>query len=147
MEKLYINKEQFSDLLNLHYGVFHPLKNFVNEKAFKSILQSKKINKKFFPFPIYFGLSKEKYKKYKYKKLLNIYYKKKNIEIIKINNFFKIKNELFGKKLFGVNYKKHPYYNKFLKENFAFIDFSYKKLNKKNLNHKNFELHKNLKKN
>ena len=77
MDKLYINKEQFSDLLNLHYGVFHPLKKFVNEKAFKSILLSNKINKKFFPFPIYFGVSEEKYKKYKYKKHLNIYYKKK----------------------------------------------------------------------
>ena len=145
MDKLYINKEQFSDLLNLHYGVFHPLKKFVNEKAFKSILLSNKINKKFFPFPIYFGVSEEKYKKYKYKKHLNIYYKKKDIGIIKINNFFKIKNELFGKKLFGVNYKKHPYYIKFLKENFAFIDFSYKKLNKINLNHKNFESPQKLK--
>lgn len=146
MKKLYINKEQFSDLLNLHYGVFYPLKNFVNEKNFKKILLSNKIDKDFFPFPIYLGVSKKLYEKYKYQKFLNIYYKKKDIGIININKFFKIKNELFGKKLFGLNYTKHPFYNKFLKENFAFIDFSYKKLNKKSLTHKNFESPQKFKK-
>ena len=50
MDKFYISKEQFSDLLNLYYGVFHPLKNFVNEKTFKSILLSKKLTKNFFLF-------------------------------------------------------------------------------------------------
>ena len=48
-----------------------------------------------------------------------------------------IKPSIFGKQLFGKNYKNHPYYKKFKKENFAFIDFKYEKLIK-NLKDKNF---------
>lgn len=58
MINISINKEQFSDLLNLYYGVFYPLKNFVNYKQFNSILTSQKINNKFFPFPIFLVLIK-----------------------------------------------------------------------------------------
>ena len=49
MLSLSINKNQFSDILNLNYGVFLPLKHFVNEKNFKNIL-IKKIESKFFQF-------------------------------------------------------------------------------------------------
>ena len=64
MNKLFINKEQFSDLLNLYYGVFNPLKNFVNKKSFKNILLRKRIGKKFFPIPVYLGITEDTYKKY-----------------------------------------------------------------------------------
>ena len=47
MLSLSINQNQFSDLLNLNYGVFLPLKNFVNEKNFKNILIKKKIDNNF----------------------------------------------------------------------------------------------------
>jgi len=58
MINLSITKEQLSDLLNLHHQVFYPLKHFVNYKQFKSILFSKKIDDKFFPLPIFFGIDK-----------------------------------------------------------------------------------------
>ena len=59
MLSLQINKNQFSDLLNLNHGVFLPLKNFVNEKNFKNILIKKKIGNNFFPIPIFFWCKKK----------------------------------------------------------------------------------------
>ena len=146
MIKLSLSKEQLSDLLNLYYGVFHPLKHFVNEKQFKNILLKKRIGNKFFPIPIYFGVNKIKYNKIKNKKYCNLYYKKKILASIEIKKFFKIDHKLFGIKIFGINFRKHPYFQKFVKENFIFIDFNFIKLNKSNLNDKSFISPENLSK-
>ena len=146
MITLSINKKQFSDLLNLYYGVFYPLKHFVNEKKFKSILLSKKLENKFFPFPIYLGINKENYHELKNEKYLKISYKRKFLGIIKIKNFFKIDSNTFGKKIFGSDFKKHPYFKKYITENFAFIDFKYEKINKTNMKHKNFIIPNSFKK-
>ena len=76
MTNISINKEQFSDLLNLHYGVFYPLKNFVNYSQFKNILFAQKINNKFFPFPIFFGINKINFQKVQKGQHLKLFYKK-----------------------------------------------------------------------
>jgi len=146
MVNLQINRNQFSDLLNLHNGVFFPLKHFVNEVDFKNILSKKKVNKSFFPIPIFFGVNKKNYNKINNLSYVKIFYKKKYLALIRIKSFFMIKSYIFGKQLFGKNYKKHPYYKKFKKENFAFIDFKYEKLVKKNLKNKNFLSPENFKK-
>ena len=52
MEKININKNQFSDLLNLINNVFFPLKKFVNQKEFNEILK-----RKYMMLPIQFNLT------------------------------------------------------------------------------------------
>ena len=52
MDKIDINQNQFSDLINLLNGVFFPLKNFVTKEEFLEIINNKKIKNKFFPLPI-----------------------------------------------------------------------------------------------
>ena len=47
---LQINKNQFSDLLNLLNGVFFPLKHFVNKVNFINILYNRKLIKRFFQY-------------------------------------------------------------------------------------------------
>ena len=100
MINISINKEQFSDLLNLHYGVFRPLKNFVNYKQLNSILISQKINNKFFPFPIFFGINKINFDRVKNKQYLKLFYKKNFLCLIKVKNIFKIDSNIIGKKNF-----------------------------------------------
>ncbi len=146
MVNLQINKNQFSDLLNLLNGVFFPLKHFVNKVNFINILYNRKINKSFFPIPIFFGVTKKNYNKIHNLNYVKLFYKKKYLALIKIKSIFTIKPAIFGKQLFGKNYKNHPYYKKFKKENFAFIDFKYEKLIKKNLKDKNFVSPEALKK-
>ncbi len=53
MNKIYINKNQFSDLLNLVNNVFFPLKKFVNKDEFLNIIQKKNLKILFFLF-LYF---------------------------------------------------------------------------------------------
>ena len=43
MDKIHINKNQFSDLINLLNNVFYPIKNFVSKKEFIQIIDNKKI--------------------------------------------------------------------------------------------------------
>ncbi len=138
MNSLSISKEQFSDILNLSYGVFSPLKHFVGEKDFNNILLNKKFGKKFFPIPIFFGLNRKTFNKIKNDKFIKFYYKKKFIAVAEINSIYKIDKKLYGKKIFGKKFKRHTYYIKFSKENYAFLDFKYKKLNRKKLVDKNF---------
>ena len=64
MRKLLLNKNQFSDLLNLHHGVYNLLRHFVNEKNFSDILYKRKL-KKNFSITDSFGVSKENYNKIK----------------------------------------------------------------------------------
>ena len=89
MFTLSIKKKQFSDLLNLVHGVFHPLKNFVNKKEFISILKKNSFKNFFFSYPVFFGLSKEDYNKIKDKKEILLSFKKKNYAKFLLKIFFK----------------------------------------------------------
>ena len=90
MNKIHINKNQFSDLINLRNDVFYPLKNFVSKKEFIKIINNKKYKNKFFPLPITFGVTKEVYSKIKNKKSFDIYYKKKYLINIFNVNFYNL---------------------------------------------------------
>ena len=138
MLSLNINEGQFSDFLNLYHKVFFPLKTFVNEKNFKSILDKKRIGKKFFPIPISFGITRTVFKKIKNKSIIKINYRKKKLAIIQIKSIFKIDHKTYGRKIFGKKFRYHSYFLKFKKENYAFLDFKYLQVNKKNFFHKNF---------
>lgn len=146
MNKIEITKNQFSDLINLLNNVFYPLKNFVSEKEFTNIVNQKKIKKKFFPFPIFFGLTKKNYFKIRNIDCLDLYFKSKKLVTIKNIKFYNLNKKKISKKLYGVNYLKHPYYKKFSVENYIFMSFDFKKIYRKNLKHKYFISPINLKK-
>ncbi len=132
--KFKLNYKHYSDFLNLTNDVFYPLKNFVSKEEFNFILKRKIFNKKFFPFPIFFGLSKEQFRKIKNKKDLILIFKSKKIAKINKLNFFHISHNLFGKKIFGKNFINHPYYKVFKKENYIFLNFNIlKKYKEQNL--------------
>jgi sulfate adenylyltransferase len=139
MNKININKNQFSDLLNLINNVFYPLNNFVSKKDFLQIIDHMRVKNKFFPMPIFFGVDKQLYTKIKSKKQLNLYYNKKYLLNIYNINFYDLDKKKVGQKIYDKNYLIHPYYKKFVKENHRFLSFDYKKPNKKNLSHKSFK--------
>ena len=138
MNKIDINKNQFSDLINLVNNVFYPLKNFVSKEEFKKIIDNKKYKNHFFPLPITFGVTKKTYLKFKKITEFDLYYRKKYLINIYNVNFYSLDKKKIAKKIYGVNYLKHPYYKKFITENYMFMHFDYQKLNKKNLKHKYF---------
>jgi sulfate adenylyltransferase len=138
MLKLNLNQNQFSDLLNLSNDVFFPLKKFVNKNEFEKILNKLQYKKKFYPYPIFFGINKYTYKKIINAEKLNFYYKSKLIASISNINFFNIDKKKFGKTIYGKNYINHPYFKKFNSENFMFMNFKISKIYKFKINKKIF---------
>lgn len=138
MDRINLSQNQFSDLINLLNKVFYPLKNFVDKKIFEQIIKFQKINGKFFPYPIFFGVNKKKYLKLKEKTKIKLYFKKKEITSIENINFFKIDKKFFGKMIYGKNFRLNPFYNKFDNENYIFLSFNFNKIIWKNLKHKFF---------
>tara|TARA_B100000787_G_scaffold52758_1_gene38126 strand:- start:6610 stop:7677 length:1068 start_codon:yes stop_codon:yes gene_type:complete len=138
MSKINITKNQFSDLINLLNDVFLPLKNFVSKVEFLKIINNKKFKNYFFPLPIYFGVTKEVYFKLKKKNNFDLYYENKYLLNIYNVKFYSLDKNKICRKIYGVNYLKHPYSKKFIKENYRFLSFDYKKINKINLKHKYF---------
>ena len=57
MSKLSLTQNQYSDFLNLTNNVFYPLKNFVTQNEFELIINKSHYKKKFYPFPIFFGVN------------------------------------------------------------------------------------------
>ena len=138
MNKININKNQFSDLINLFNDVFYPLNNFVSKKEFVQIIDHKKYKNHFFPLPITFGVTKEIYLKFKKKKSFDLYYQNKYLINIYNVKFYNLDKKKISRKIYGVNYLKHPYYKKFISENYMFMNFDYQKPSKINLRHKYF---------
>ncbi len=130
--KFKLNYKQYSDFLNITNDVFFPLKNFVNKHEFNSILNKQKFKNYFFPFPIFFGLSKKKYNVIKNKKNLILTYKSQEVALVNELNFFTINKKLFGKKIFGKKFNNHLYFKLFKEENYKFLSFKINKIFKNN---------------
>ena len=133
MSKIIINQNQFSDLLNIKYKVFYPLQTFVNKEQFLRILKKCQYEDKFFPFPVFFGLTKKNYLKIKNCSQIDLIYKNQKIAVVNKLKFYSLNKNYFGKKIFGKKFKKHPFYKKFKKENYKFINFEILKFFKKKM--------------
>ncbi len=138
MTSIIISDNQFSDLLNIVHGVFKPINNFVNKDEFVSIVNHLHIRKKFFPLPIYFGISKKEYLKIKNKKEINLTYQNKLIAKINKINFFFVDKDNFGKRIYGKKFRDNPFFKIFLKKNYIFINFKFLKIYRNKLKHKLF---------
>ena len=138
MNKIHINQNQFSDLINLKNNVFNPVNNFVSKKEFINIIENKKYKNQFFPLPIAFGIPKKIYLKFKNENCFDLYFNNKYLINIYNVNFYNINKKRILKKIYGTNYLKHPYYKKFMNENYRFLNFDIRRENKNNLRHKYF---------
>ena len=138
MSKLNLSQNQFSDLMNLTNNVFFPLTNFVNKNQFELIVNKLQYKKKFYPYPVFFGINKSIFNKIKHAVKIKFYYQKKIVATVSKPNFFNINKKNFGKKIYGKNYKNHPYFKKFESENFKFMNFKIFKLFKIKINKKKF---------
>jgi ATP sulfurylase len=67
--KINISHKTLLDIINLHYKVFYPIKEFVGKKDFLSIIYNyRTINNTFFPMPIYLNIKEKEYRLIKKKK-------------------------------------------------------------------------------
>lgn len=138
MIKLNLSQNQYSDFINLTNNVFLPLKNFVNKNEFELIVNRSIYKNKFFPFPIFFGVNDKTFKKIIHSKKIKLLYNNKSVAQISKISFFKIDKKKFGKKIYGKKYLKHPFFKKFNKENYIFMNFNITKIYNLYINKKKF---------
>ena len=144
--KLNLKYNNFLDLINLQFKVYYPLNGFVSKKDFLSISNKYQLcNKKFFPIPIFIGISSKLYNLYKNQKTLEAYYKSKKICDLKIKSFYKIDKKNVGKLIFKTKDTKHPGFKEFLKSGNYNIECELKKFNKKIMDNLNFSYPKQIK--
>ena len=137
--KLNIQKNKLADILNLKFGVFEPLKEYVSKRDFISIVNKHCLkNGKFFPFPIFFNIDVLEYKNIKNKKNINLFYKSKKICELKIKSIYKLNKIEIGKKLFTTNDLNHPGFKYFLNSGDYFIQGEIKNFNYKIMKILNF---------
>ena len=128
--RLNIKKNKLADILNLKFGVFDPLKEYVSKSDFISIVNKYRLkNGNFFPFPIFFNIDVLEYKKLKNKKSINLFYKSQKICDLKIKSTYKLNKIEVGKKLFKTNDLNHPGFEYFLNSGDYFIHGEIKNFN------------------
>ncbi len=99
MQKLKINYQTLTDIINIKYKIFFPIKKFLSKEDFYSVVKKKELaNGVFFPFPIFFSLNKDVYNKLKNKKDIQIIYDKTIVCKLKINSFYKVNKKKNWKK-------------------------------------------------
>ena len=146
MSYLNLDSIKYNEILNIKFGVYHPLKRFVDKKEFISISKNFKSSKnKFFPLPVYFDISKVERNRIENLDKIDLIYKRKKIGLLRKYSSYKINKNKYLKLIFGTKDKIHPGVKKFLqsKEYFLSGDIDLKNklfINKKNYPH--FWVHK-----
>lgn len=118
---LKINLDLLNKLLNLHYNLYYPVKNFMNKNQLLTVSFFNKYQSNFFPFPILFPVKREFYYKLNKNKKIKIYFNNKLVAIFLHKEKFKIITNKFNKFLFGTRSKAHPGVYNFFKMGNYFI--------------------------
>ena len=139
MQKLKINYQTLTDIINVKFKIFYPIKKFHTKKDFYSVIKKKKLtNGKFFPFPIFFSLNKFHYNKFKNQKIIQIIYNQTFVCNLRVNSFYKVDKKKIGRKIFNTPNLSHPGYKNFIQSGNYNIDCDIMKFNKKILREINF---------
>ena len=137
--RLNINYSNLLDIINLNFGVYYPLTEFVSKEDFLSILKKYSLtNGKFFPIPIFINISKGSYKRKKKAKILKVFYKSNRVCNLIVKSFYKVDKKKIGKKIFETKNKNHPGFSQFLKSGDYFINCKIKKFNHQIMKNLNF---------
>ena len=132
MRKLKINYQTLTDIINIKYNIFDPIKKFLSKKDFYSVIEKKKLsNGKFFPFPIFFSINKIDFNRLNGQKKIEIVYGQSLVCYLKINSFYFVNKKKIGKKIFNTSNLNHPGYKNFMDSGDYNIDCEIEKFNKK----------------
>ena len=131
MQKLKINHQTLTDIINIKHNVFLPIKKFLSKKDFFSVIKKKKLSSgKFFPFPIFFSVGENDYKRILNEKKIQIIYGQNLVCILKINSFYIVDKKKIGKKIFNTSNLNHPGFRYFVETGDYNIDCEIKDFNK-----------------
>ena len=130
--KFNIKKHNLTDIINLKFGVYNPLKEFTSKEEFLKIVYHLKTNEnKFFPFPIFLNISSKINKKIKNKNKLSAYYNSTKVCELEIKSIYELNKIDVGRKIFNTKDINHPGFKHFIKTEKYFLQASIINFNNK----------------
>jgi len=121
--KLQIDKSKLLEITNLKFGVFYPIKDFISNKDFKSIIEDYHLyNNAFFPIPILFSIFKKDYEKIKKIDQLKIFFFNNFVCNLNIKSIYKINKSKYFYKIFRTKNYSHPGLHNFVNSGNYYID-------------------------
>ena len=104
-----INFESYLELEKISNGSFYPLKGFMNEENFKSVVNEMRLtNGKLFPIPVLLPITNNLIKQVKKNEILYLIHKKKMVGSMVVKSIFKVNFNNYLHKLFNTKDIKHP---------------------------------------
>ena len=106
-----INLDSYLELEKIAYKVFYPLKGFMTQEDFLSVVQVMRLqNKEIFPLPVLLPITKKEKKYLKINSKVFLEYKNYRVAEIFIKSIFTIDFEKYIFELFGTRDTQHPGY-------------------------------------
>ena len=106
--KIFLDENEYYNLINLHYKFYKPINTFSNLEQVKRIKKKKKILGIRWPLPILLN-SKKPVSQIKRNCIYYLFYKKKKLGYIKCRSFFFINDfKKYNRLIFNTNDTKHP---------------------------------------
>ena len=117
-----INFDSYLELEKIANGTFYPLKGFMNEEDFHSVVKSMRLfNGKIFPVPVLLPISKILIKNLKKSQEIDLVFNKKKVGSLVIESIFKLNVKKYIKNLYGTEDYNHPGYKILLNFGNTFI--------------------------
>ena len=107
---LSLNKEQIKDVKNISRGVFSPLKGFLKQKDFNSVVKDMRLgNGIVWPIPIVLDINENDYNRLKNaKQILLVNAETKLIGVLRDIEIYSFDKDFFSQNVFGTKDKNHP---------------------------------------
>lgn len=121
MSKLNINFYQFQEILNLKLGCYYPVKKLMTKNEILSVLKFYRFNNKFFPMPIFLDIDQKQKKNIENQKRIILYYKKIKFGLLTNFSIFPLEKKKLLNLFFKTKNLSHPGVKNFLSTKPFFI--------------------------
>ncbi len=120
--KIKINFDTYLELEKIADKVFYPLKGFMTEEDFLSVVKTMRLkNKKIFPLPVLLPITLKDKQNIKLNNKVFLEYKNVNVAEVYVRSLFNIDFEEFILPLFGTKDRQHPGYKNLLRNGKNFL--------------------------
>ena len=140
MASIVISKKQYLECLHLYQGSFNPVKEFMNQEEINTVAEKMVLpNKKVFPLPIFFDVSRKNIKNFENQDSVSLIFNRKEIGYLKPSDIYICDKKKIAKSVYGFNGKNHLGVKKFYETEEFFVSGEVKVFKKKEINFLNLD--------
>lgn len=119
---LTLNRSQYLELEKIAWGAFKPLKGFMNEDEFHSVVDRLRLTSgEVFPLPVYLDVSEAEAERLQNEKVVLLEVEGETVGELHPESFYRVKKRPAAKKIFGTDDEAHPGVHRFIHSGDVFI--------------------------